>query len=149
MVRHSISSKLETSPTFHSDRILSVRLQLKSNQHLALFIVYAPTILADRSVIDCYYSDLHRHLNNTPVNDKVLIRGDFNARVWRVSVAWKWVLGRHSVGNCKDIGRLMLEFCTECQHATKNTIFQQKHRLNKTLAPSLVQTLALHYITWE
>ena len=32
-------------------------------------------------------------------NDKILILGDFIARVGRDSVAWKGVLGRRSVGN--------------------------------------------------
>ena len=62
-------------------------------------------------------------------NDMVLILGDFNARVGRDSVAWKGVLGRHSVGNCDDNRCLLLQFCTECQFTIANTIFQKKDRL--------------------
>ncbi|XP_029648939.1 craniofacial development protein 2-like [Octopus sinensis] len=79
-----------------------------------------------------FYSALHRLLNNTPANDKVLILGDFNARVGRNSEAWKGVLGRHGIGSCNDNGRLLLEFCTEHQLAITNTIFQQKDHLKTT-----------------
>ena len=47
MVRNSITSKLVTSPTYHSERIISMYPQLKSNQHLTVFSVYTPTRLAD------------------------------------------------------------------------------------------------------
>ena len=46
-----------------------------------------------------FYSDLRRHFSSTPANDKIMILGDIIARVGRDSVAWKGVLGRHSVGN--------------------------------------------------
>ena len=47
MVRNSIASKLETLPSGHSDRIMSMRLPLENKQHLTLFSVYAPTLQAD------------------------------------------------------------------------------------------------------
>lgn len=132
MMRNSIASKLETLPMGYSDRIISLRLPLKSTQHLTLFSVYAPTLLADPADKDSFYSDMRRLLNNTPANDKVMILGDFNARVGRDSEAWKGVLGRHGIGNCNDNGRLLLEFCTEYQLTITNTIFQQKDRLKTT-----------------
>ncbi|XP_029648839.1 craniofacial development protein 2-like [Octopus sinensis] len=132
MVKNSIPSKLETLPTGHPDRIISMRLPLESKQHLTLFSVYAPTLLADPADKDSFYSDLRTLLNNTPANDKVLILGDINARVRRNSEAWKGVLGRHGIGGCNDNGHLLLEFCTEHQLAITNTIFQQKDRLKTT-----------------
>ncbi|CAI9715341.1 Hypothetical predicted protein [Octopus vulgaris] len=109
-----------------------MRLPLESKQHLTLFSVYAPTLLADPADKDSFYSDLRRLLNNTPANDKVLILGDFNARVGKDSEAWKEFLGRHGIGGCNDNGLLLLEFCTEHQLAITNTIFQQKDRLKTT-----------------
>ena len=132
MVRNSVASKLDRLPTGHSDRIMSMRLPLEGKQHLTLFSVYAPTLLADPADKDIFYSDLRRLLNNTPEDDKVLILGDFNARVGRDSEAWKGVLGRHGVGNCNDNGRLLLEFCAEHQLAITNTTFQQKDSLKTT-----------------
>ena len=132
MMRNSIASKLETLPTGHSDRIMSMRLPLDNKQHLTLFSVYAPTLLADPLDKDSFYSDLSRHINNTPEDDKILVLGDFNARVGRDSEAWKGVLGKHGVGNCNDNGRLLLELCTQHQLTITNTVFQQKNSLKTT-----------------
>ncbi|KAK2554815.1 Craniofacial development protein 2 [Acropora cervicornis] len=132
MVRNSIASKLDRLPTGHSDRIMSMHLLLEGKQHLTLFSVYAPTLLADPADKDIFYSDLRRLLNNTSEDDKVLILGDFNARVGKDCQAWQGVLGRHSVGNCNDNGRLLLELFSEHQLVITNTIFQQKGSLKTT-----------------
>ena len=98
MVRNSIASKLETLPTWNSDRITSVRLPLNKEQYLTLFSVYVPTVPADPEEKDKFYSDLRGLLQNTPADDEILILGDFNARVGQDSEAWKGVLGKHGVG---------------------------------------------------
>ena len=79
-----------------------------------------------------FYSDLRRLLQSTPAAYKVMIIGDFNARVGRDSEAWKGVLGRHGVGNCNDNGRLPLEFCSERQITITNTVFQQRAGVKTT-----------------
>ena len=132
MVRNSIASKLDRLPTGHSDRIMSMRLLLEGKQHLTLFSVYAPTLLADPADKDIFYSDLRRLLNNTPEDDKVLILGDFNARAGKDCQAWQGVLGRHGVGNCNDNGRLLLDLCAGHQLVITNSIFQEKDRLKTT-----------------
>ena len=132
MVKTSIASKLESLPTGHSDRIISMRLSLKNQQHVTLFSIYAPTLQADPADKDKFYSDLRRLLLDTPADDKVIVLGDFNARVGSDSEAWKGVLGKHGVGNCNDNGRLLLEFCSELQFVITNTLFQQKDRLKTT-----------------
>ena len=132
MLKTSIASKLENLPTGHSDRIMSMRLPLKNKQHATLFSVYAPTLQADPAEKDMFYSELRRLLQSTPADDKLLILGDFNARVGQDTVTWKGVLGRHGVGNCNDNGRLPLEFCMEQQLVITNTIFQQKDSLKTT-----------------
>ncbi|GFS07644.1 craniofacial development protein 2 [Elysia marginata] len=132
MIKDSLASKLETLLTGHSDRIMSMRLPLDKNQHLTLFSVYAPTLQAEPVEKDSFYSELGRLLTNTLAGDKVLILGDFNARVGRDSDTWNGILGRHGVGNCKEYGRLLLGFCAEHQLTVTNTVFQQKDRLKTT-----------------
>jgi len=132
MVRNSIASKLENLPTGHSDRIISMRLPLRNKQYVTLVSVHSPTLQAEPAEKDKFYSDLRSLLQSTPADDKVIILGDFNARVGKDSEAWKGVLGKHGVGNCNDNGRLLLEFCAEQQLTITNTIFQQKDSLKTT-----------------
>ena len=130
MLRTYIVSKLEDLPTGHSDRIMFMRLPLKNKQYATVFSVYAPTLQAEPAEKDKFYSELRSLLQNTPADDKLLILGDFNARVGQDAVTWKEILGRHGVGNCNDNGRLLLEFSTEQQLVVTNTIFKQKDNLD-------------------
>ncbi|KAL0153663.1 hypothetical protein M9458_051028 [Cirrhinus mrigala] len=132
MVKTSIASKMENLPTGHSDRIISMRLPLRRQQHVTFLSVYSPTLLAEPAEKDKFYTDLRNLLQRTPADDKVIILGDFNARVGRDSEAWQGVLGKHGVGSCNDNGRLLLEFCAEQQLSITNTIFQQKHSRKTT-----------------
>ena len=66
---------------------------------------------------------------STPVDDKVIIFGDFKARLDQDADFWKGVLSRHGVGNYNDNGRLLLDLCTMQQLVIPSTIFQQKDRL--------------------
>ena len=124
MLRTSIASKLEDLPTSHSDRIMSKRLPLKNKHHATLFNVYAPALQAEPAEKDKCYSELRCLLQNTPTDNKLLILGDFNARVGQDVGTWKGILGRHGVGNCNDNGRSLLEFCMEQQLVITNTIVQ-------------------------
>ena len=97
-----------------------------------LFSVYALTLQAEPTEKDKVYSELCSLLQNTPADDKLLILGDFNARVGQDAVTWKGILGRHDIENSNDNGCLLLEFCMEQQLVITNTIFQQKDSLTTT-----------------
>ena len=94
--------------------------------------MYAPTLQAEPAEKDKFYSELRSLLQSVPTDDKVIILGDFNARVGKDADSWKGVLGSHGVENCNDNGHLLLEFGTEQQLVITNTIFQQKDSLKTT-----------------
>ena len=132
MIKNSIASKLPSLPVGHSDRLMSLRLPLHDNQFVTIISVYAPTLQADPGTKDAFYSDLREVVRKAEKEDKVLIMGDFNARVGKNSDVWKDVLGKHGVGKCNDNGRLLLEFCSELGMTITNSLFQQKDRYKTT-----------------
>ena len=151
MVSTSIATRLENLPTGHSDRIMSMRLPLKNKRHATLFSVYVPTLQAEPAEKDKFYSQLCSCLQSTPVDDKVIILGDFNARVSQDADSWKGVFFRHGVGNCNDNGRLRLELCTEQQLVITNSIFQQKNtdleQPGCILGPNIGTSLTTSFLT--
>ena len=66
-----------------------MRLPLKNKQYTTLFSVYAPTLQAEPAEKDKFYSELRSLLQGTPTDDKLLVLGDFNARVGQDAVTWK------------------------------------------------------------
>ncbi|KAK6962392.1 craniofacial development protein 2 [Biomphalaria glabrata] len=88
------------------------------------------------------YSDLNSAIIKTPKTDKLIILGDFNARV---GSDWKTccnVLGRHGIGHCNSNGALLLELCTAHKLTITNTLFQLPHRKKDIMDASQVLALA-------
>ncbi|XP_069768441.1 craniofacial development protein 2-like [Narcine bancroftii] len=79
-----------------------------------------------------FYTDLRNLIQRTPTADKVVILGDFNARVGKDSETWPGILGKHGVDKCNDNGRLLLELCAEQRLVITNTLFQQRDSLKTT-----------------
>ena len=109
MIKTAIARKQQNFPVGHSDRIMSLRRPIQDNKFAIVLSVYAPTLRAETGVKEAFYRDLHNLLQRVDTKDKLLILGDFNARVRRDLELWEGVLGRHGTGDCNDSGRLLLE----------------------------------------
>ena len=107
---------------------MSLRHPVQDYKFATVLSVHAPTMQAKNGVKKSFYSDLHNLLQQVDSKNKLLILGDFNARVGRDFGLWKGVLGKHGIGNCNDNGRLLLEH----QLIITNTLFQQKDRFKAT-----------------
>ena len=125
MIKTSIARTLQNLPDGYSDRLVSRNLPFQDNKFASALSVYAPTLQAEIRLMEVFYRDLHNLLQQVDSKDKLLIIGDFNARVGRDFELCSGVAGRQGIGNCYDDGRLLLEFCYEYQIFFTNTLLRQ------------------------
>ena len=108
-----------------------MKLPLAGKKHLTIISAYAPTMTNTDEVKAKFYEDLHTVIADVPKADKLILLGDFNARVGKDNVAWEGVLGHHGVGQCNSNGLLLLQTCAELELLITNTIFRLPTR-NRT-----------------
>ncbi|BHF68611.1 hypothetical protein SprV_0301164800 [Sparganum proliferum] len=68
-----------------------------------------------------FYEDLHALLATVPKADKLIVLGDFNARVCTDHAAWRGGLGIHGLKGFSDNGLLLLRTCAEHRLILTNT----------------------------
>ena len=71
-------------------------------------------------------------LRGIPRTDKLLLIGDFNARIGRENDKWPLVMGKQGIGKCNSNGELLLALCSEFELIVMNTMFKQKDERNTT-----------------
>ncbi|VDL86444.1 unnamed protein product [Schistocephalus solidus] len=81
---------------------------------------------------DEFFDGLHALLATAPKIDKLIVLGDFNARVGMDFAAWQGVLGPHGLGSCNNNGLLLLRTCAEHHHLLTNTFFRLPTREKAT-----------------
>ncbi|KAF0032162.1 hypothetical protein F2P81_014452 [Scophthalmus maximus] len=127
-VRSSLLQRIPESPVGISERLMTWRIPLTNNRHATLISAYAPTLDADPECKEHFYASLHNAINKTPSYDKLILLGDFNARVGSDGVIWKDVLGPHGVGKLNENGLRLLTLCSEYRLVITNTLFQLKNK---------------------
>ena len=127
-IKTKLVKQLAGPPKGINDHLMSVRLPLHKKRFATIISVYAPTMTNSENVIEKFYEDLKSVIEATPKADKLIILGDFNARVaadWRT---WEGVVGRHGSGKCNNNGLLLLQTCAVFNLLITNTVFQLPHR---------------------
>ena len=122
-IRTSLVRHLESLPKGINDRLMMLRLPLKGKTNLTLISAYAPTMCYNQEQKEQFYQSLTQLLHSVPKDDKLLLLGDFNARVGRDSQSWPDVIGPHGIGQENSNGQLRLTFCAECGLSITNTMF--------------------------
>ena len=93
------------------ERILTMGLNT-TYCHITLISVYAPTLMAKPDAKDEFYENLCATILKVPSKDRVILLGDFNARVGSDFYAWLSRLGKFNVRKVNENGKQLLEFCT-------------------------------------
>ena len=97
-IKSSIAKNLSEEPTYVSERLMVLRIPLVRSEHALVISAYAPTLVAEEEAKDEFYADLSTVLRGADPRDKVILLGDFNARVGVRSDLWGHAIGSHGVG---------------------------------------------------
>ena len=140
-IKSHLVSKLSGLPKGINDRLMTLRLPLSCKRHATIVSAYAPTMANPDEVKDKFYDDLDPVISAAPWTDKLILLGDFNARVGTDYQTWEGVIVSESVGKCKSNGLLLLRKCAEHELLITNTVFHLPTRRKTTW---MLQTLASH-----
>ena len=103
---------------------MKLRLPLSHKRHATIISAYAPTLTSTKETIEQFYANLSTVLNSVPASDKLILLGDFNARVGCDHNQWEGVLSKNGTGKMNANGLLLLSKCTEYNLVITNTLFR-------------------------
>ena len=113
---------IESIPTGKSDRLISLRIHIGQKRYLTLISAYAPTMTNDNETKELFYHSLDSLLSETLAADKLILLGDFNARVGKEQDTWPQALGKFGKGEMNSNGALLLTKCSEHYLAITNIL---------------------------
>ena len=125
-IRSSLLGVCEGVPVGISERLMRVRLPLAGDRYATIFSCYAPTLAAETEAKERFYEQLDAEISRVPFADKLILLGDFNARVGTEHLAWAGVIGRHGTGKMNDNGHRLLSLCAQNELFITNTGFMLK-----------------------
>ena len=131
-IKSSLLKHIPDLPIGISERLMKLRLPISKKRYATIISAYAPTLTSQDEVKEKFYADLKALLLTIPPSDKVLLLGDFNARIGSDHNQWKHVMGPHGVGKINSNGVLLLSMCTELDLMITNTIFRQANKYKTT-----------------
>jgi len=98
-IRSRLLQKLTKLPEGHSDRLMSLQIPPSKGRKATLISVYAATMTNTDDAKDKFYDELSALISIVPKADKLLVLGDFNARVGADYQTWSGIIGKQGIGN--------------------------------------------------
>uniref|UniRef100_A0A8C3HII6 Endonuclease/exonuclease/phosphatase domain-containing protein n=1 Tax=Chrysemys picta bellii TaxID=8478 RepID=A0A8C3HII6_CHRPI len=130
-IKNQLVRKLASSPKGINDRLMTMQLLPQKGKQATLISAYAPTMTNPEDVKDKFYEELDTLLSSVHRTDKLILIGDFNARVRCDAAAWEGVIGKNGVGKCNSNGLLLLKTCAAHDLLISNMVFRLPTR-NRT-----------------
>ena len=131
-IRTSLLRHLPDLPTGINERLMKLRIPIAKSRHATIISAYAPTLSTCDEDKEAFYESLNLLVKSTPSSNKLIILGDFNARVGQDNVCWKGVLGPHGLGKMNGNGLLLLTMCTETDLTITNSLFRMANKYKTT-----------------
>nr|VZI04438.1 unnamed protein product [Spirometra erinaceieuropaei] len=125
VIRNGIVGRLPSLPQGINDRLMSLRLPLcrGEGEFATIISAYAPPLTSPDAVRDKFCEDLHTLLATVSKADKLIVLGDFNARVGTDHTTWRGVLGHHGLRGSNENVLLLLRTCAEHRLILTDTFF--------------------------
>ena len=119
-IRTSLMKSIPSLPVGINERLMKLCLPLTKSRHLTIISANAPTHTNSDEAKEKFSEGLDQLIRSPSPNDKLLIMGDFNAKVGKDQVIWKiyldlMVLGRRIPVVCSS--------CAEQELCITNAIF--------------------------
>ena len=108
-----------------SERLLTLCLNTTADP-VTLVSVYAPKLSATPDIKDEFYDQLTATITNIPNKERLILLGDFNARVGADQGSWPSWPGKFGIGKMNDNGQRLLELCTYHNLCIANSFFKTK-----------------------
>ncbi|XP_062525564.1 uncharacterized protein LOC134199212 [Bombyx mori] len=112
-----------TNFTGISERVALLQMNF-GGLDISIIQAYAPTEKSDDTEIQKFYNDLKKA--HTLSNEKIIILGDFNAKIGQPKKEEKFVMGQYGLGQRNERGERLLEYALEYRLAIINTYFKKR-----------------------
>lgn len=126
-IRDSLVRMYNLLPMHISERITTLRIPLQHG-HVTSVSVHAPTLDSDVDVKAIFYASFWTTLSAVTLHDKLLLMGDFNARLGKDHQLQHGVIGNRGTGSCNTNSLLLLGLCAEFNLCITNAIFRLRTR---------------------
>lgn len=123
VIKNELVNKMTKTSKFISGRIITLRPPLAHDRFVTLIIAYAPTMSNPEPIKEEFYQKLSEIVRRVPESDKLVILGNFHAKIVRDHRTYGPALGQFDKGNCNANGELLI--CTQHDLIMTNTYFNQ------------------------
>ncbi|BHF60062.1 hypothetical protein SprV_0100302300 [Sparganum proliferum] len=107
-IRNGIVGQLPCLPQGINGRLMSLGRPSRGSKFTSIVSVHVPPMTRPDEAKNKFYEGLHTLLPTVPKADKLIVLGNFNARVGTDHAAWRGVLGPLGLDGSNDSGLLLL-----------------------------------------